>query len=227
MSLPTESVSVPLALPPPSLADVSDRFAQHRRLAVRQRKRWLEILFNWEQKNSYAVYDEDGQHVLQVKEDGSGLGKLLVRLLLRTARPFTSTVFDNPIPRPLLRLHRPFRFIFHRIDVATADGQIIGSVERRWSWLRRIYAVTNKDGVEVATLFGPILRPWTFEVRVGDRVVGTLQKRWSGLLKEVVSDADNFALELGDAPPELKILVFAATVLIDVVHFEQVKQAAG
>ncbi len=227
MGTPTESVNVPLALPPPSLVDVSTRFAQHRRLAVRQRKRWLEILLNWEQKNSYAVYDEDGQHVLQVKEDGSGLWKLVVRLFLRTARPFSSTVYDNPIPRPLLQLRRPFRFIFHRIDVATAGGEIVGSVERQWSWIRRIYSVRDKNDVEVATLFGPFFRPWTFEIRVGDRVVGTLQKKWSGLFKELVTDADNFALELGDAPPDVKILVFAATVLIDVVHFEQAKQGHG
>jgi len=219
MKTPTQPASVPVALPPATLADVHARFAEHRRLSVRQKKRWLEILFDWESKNSYAVYDERGVHVLQVREDG-GLGNVLLRLLLRTARPFSSTVYDNPIPRPLLLLRRPFRFLFHRLDVAAADGTVVGSVVRRW-WIRRIYSVQDARGVEVARLFGPFFRPWTFEVQVSDRVVGTLQKRWSGLLKELATDADDFALELADASPQVKVLVFAATVLVDVVHFEK------
>jgi uncharacterized protein YxjI len=210
-----------MALPPVALADLYTRFAAHRRLSVRQRRRWIEILFDWESKNSYAVFDEDGNHVLQVKEDAGGLFGILKRVFLGPIRPFSSTVFDNPIPKPLLLLRRPFRFFFHRIDVATAGGEVIGSVERKWSWLRRIYVVNDARGHEIAQLFGPFFRPWTFEVRVEDRTIGTLQKKWSGLLTEMVSDADNFALELADAPPQLKVLAFAATVLVDVVHFER------
>jgi uncharacterized protein YxjI len=223
MTTPTQPVTVPVALPPVPLADIYGRFAGHRRLSVKQKKRWLEILFDWESKNSYGVFDEDGHHVLQVKENG-GFVNVLLRMLLQTARPFSATVFDNPIPRPLLQLRRPFRFLFHRIDVATAGGEVVGSVVRRWSWIRRVYSVQDAEGKEVAILFGPFFRPWTFEVRIGERVIGTLQKKWSGLLKELVTDADNFVLELPDAPPQVKVLVFAATVLVDVVHFEK---AAG
>jgi uncharacterized protein YxjI len=220
MTPPTQPVSVPVALPPATLADIYGRFGEHRRFSVKQKKRWLEILFDWESKNSYGVFDEDGNHVLQVKENG-GFLNVLLRMFLQTARPFSSTVFDNPIPRPLLQLHRPFRFLFHRLDVMTAGGERVGSVVRRWSWIRRIYSVQNEAGVEVAVLFGPFFRPWTFEVRVSGRTVGTLQKKWSGLLKELATDADNFALDFDDAPPQVKVLVFAATVLVDVVHFEK------
>jgi uncharacterized protein YxjI len=220
MTKPTLPVNVPMALPPVEVADIYGRFSEHRSLTVKQKKRWLEILFNWESKNSYAVFDEDGNHVLQVKENG-GFLNVVLRMLLHTARPFSATVFDNPIPRPLLSLRRPFRFFFPQIDVATTDGKPLGRVVRRWSFVRRIYSVQDASGAEVAVLFGPFFRPWTFEVRVGERVVGTLQKKWSGLLKEVVTDADNFALQFDDAPPQVKVLVFAATVLVDVVHFEK------
>ena len=70
-----------------------------------------------------------------------------------------------------MAVRRPFRFFFHRVEVTGADGQPIGSIQRRWSWLRRIYTVYDAQGQEVATLFGPILRPWTFEVHLpGEQV---------------------------------------------------------
>ena len=224
MTTPSLPAAISQSLPPTPLAEVLAEFDHHHKLSVRQRRRWLEMLFNWEQKNSYAVYDEDGQHRLQVKEEGSGLVNILKRLFLRTQRPFSATVYDNPIPKPLLFLKRPFRFFFHRLEVAASSGEVLGAIERRWSWIRRIYSIADENGAEVATLFGPILRPWTFEIRVSGQPRGLLQKRWSGLSTEMFTDADNFVLDLHEVTdPKLKVLVFAATVLIDVVHFEQAK----
>jgi len=223
-SMVSQPVTVPLALPAASVNDAVAEFADHRRLSVRQRRRWLELLLNWEQKNSYAVYDEDGNHTLQVKEEGSGLWNLVKRMFLRTARPFDAVVYDNPIPKPMLKLHRPFRFFFHRLEVSAADGTPIGAIERRWSWLRRIYAITDARGQQVAELFGPILRPWTFEIRINDEPMGLLQKRWAGFTSEMFTDADNFVLDVERVrDPKLRLLAFSATVLIDVCHFEQAK----
>jgi len=219
---PSSSAGIPITLAPATTAMVATEFSQHRRLSVRQRKRWFEMLTDWESKNSYAVFDEEGQHALQVKEEGNGLINILKRLFFRTSRPFKATVYDNPIPKPLLLLDRPFRFIFQRLDVTAADGTVIGAIVREWSWLRRIYRIENARGVEVARLFGPILRPWTFEIHVDGAVRGSVQKRWSGGLKEIFTDADNFAVEMSDIEdPTLRALCFASTVLIDIVHFER------
>lgn len=223
--MPHVPVAISSSLPAVRPTEVLAEFEQHQRLSVRQRKRWYEILFNWEQKNSYSVFDEDGEHVLEVKEDGSGLWNVLKRLFLRNARPFTSTVYDNPIPKPLLLLKRPFRFFFHRLDVRAGDGTAMGTIERRWSWLRRIYVVKDAQDVQIAELFGPILRPWSFDIRIGGEPRGLLQKRWSGFSKELFTDADNFVLDLkGVTDARIRVLTFAATVLIDVVHFERAKR---
>jgi uncharacterized protein YxjI len=207
-----------------SSPELARRFAGYDRLTVRQRKRWFEILLSFELKNAYDVYDQTQSPVLRVREGGAGFLSLLKRIFLGPFRPFSAAVLDLGTEEPVLLLHRPFRFIFHRLEVTTPGGARLGAIQRRWSWLRRIYVIENAAGEVVADLFGPILRPWTFEVRVGEQVRGTIRKRWSGLLKETFSDADNFGVELGTLDePTLKALTFAATVLIDVVHFERSK----
>jgi len=207
-----------------AISPVEQRFADYQQLTVRQKKRWLEILTSWEVKNTYDVYDGRGTPVLRVREQGSGLLSLLKRLLLGPMRPLHVLVFDVLSGEPLLDLRRPFRFIFHRMEVKAASGLALGAVQKRWSWFRRIYDIESDSGRSVARLFGPILKPWTFEIRVDDRSVGTIQKRWSGLGKELFSDADNFGVNLsGLNDPKLKLLAFAAVVLIDVVHFERSK----
>ena len=52
--------------------------------------------------------------------------------------------------------------------------------------------------------------------------VGLIQKKWSGLGKELFTQADNFWIQFENvADPALRALLFSATVLIDVVHFER------
>jgi len=199
-------------------------FAKPSRLSVRQRKRWLEILTSLDAKNVYVVYDESGSPVFEVKEQGSGIGSIFKRIFMGAYRPFTSHVQDLSGQQHVMVIQRPFRFIFHRIDVHDAQGTKIGAIQRRWTWFRRKYDVEGPDGAVIAHLFGPILRPWTFEVQLPGSAVemGVVQKKWSGLLKEAFTEADNFWVEMDRIPdPQLRALLFAATVLIDIVHFER------
>jgi uncharacterized protein YxjI len=196
---------------------------QSHRLSVRQRKRWLEILTSFDARNTYAVYDDAGNPVLNVQEQGKGFGNFLKRVFLGSIRPFTAHVEDLRTQQQVLTLRRPFRFYFHRLEIHDADGKLVGAIRRRWTWFRRKYTVEGADGQEIATLFGPILRPWTFQIQVGDNPeVGLIQKKWSGLAKELFTEADNFWIEMQQVTdPALRAVLFAATVLIDVVHFER------
>ncbi len=199
-------------------------FARSHRLSVRQRKRWLEILTSFDARNTYAVYDEGGNPVLNVEEQGKGFGNFLKRVFLASYRPFTAHVEDLTHQRQVVTLRRPFRFYFHRLEVRDPDGNLLGAIQRRWTWIRRKYTIEGADGQEVATLFGPFWRPWTFKILLaGDdkHEVGLIQKKWSGLAKEMFTQADNFWIELEKVTdPTLRALLFSATVLIDVVHFE-------
>ena len=198
-------------------------FQRPQRLSVRQRKNWMEIITSFDARNKYVVYDESGNPVFNVEEQGSGFGSIMKRLFLRNMRPFTSHVDDLAGQGQLLVLKKPFRFIFHRLEIRDPSGNLLGAIQKRWTWFRRKYTVEGPNGQEIATLFGPIFRPWTFQIQLpgSDAEVGMIQKKWSGLLKEAFSDADNFWVDFAAiSDPQLRAVLFAATVLIDIVHFE-------
>ena len=202
---------------------VTDRFGGFDVLTVRQRKKWAEILLSFEMKNQYDVF-QGGAAVLRVAEQGEGVGAFFRRVVLGPMRPFEAHVVDAQTGAVLLKLRRPWRWVFHRLEVFSGDDQPLGAVEKRWSWVRRIYSILGPNGQQVGDIFGPFLRPWTFEVRNPGGVIGSIQKKWSGLGKEMFTDADNFGVDLQMiSDPMLKVLVFAATVLVDIVHFERSK----
>jgi len=190
------------------------------RVVISQVKEMLEIFAGFETKNKYRVVGEGGEELFYAAETSTGLFSVLLRLWLKAARPFTMQVIgrDGSI---VLKLHRPFRFVFHRLEISDGQGHLLGVVQKRWSWVRRIYDVLDGQDNARLRLFGPLFRPWTFEVRKGEAEAGLIQKKWSGALKEMFTDADNFALELGDSLDlDERTLLLGAVFLIDFVHFE-------
>ena len=186
-------------------------------LVIQQRKEWGEILTGFETKNKYAVYDTAGNQLYYAAEIG---GNLLVRMFLKAWRPFEITVV-RPDNQVALNLKSPFRFYFREIDIYDAAGNRLGNIQRQFSILRRKYTIYDNQGKEICELFGPILHPWTFEIREGEQIFGKITKKWSGLLKESFTDADNFGVTFpGDWPAEIKAIFLGAVFLIDFVHFE-------
>jgi uncharacterized protein YxjI len=186
-------------------------------LAIHQTKEWGEILSGFETKNRYEVSDRDGGPLFYAAEEG---GNPLVRVFLKAARPFTLVVVDREGKR-VLTVERPFRLLFHEATVRSAQGRMLGRIVWRFSLIGRRYAVEDGSGAERFTLHGPLLKPWTFLIREGDHQRGRITKRWSGLGKEMFTDADRFGLEFPkDWPPEHKALFLGLVFFIDFRHFE-------
>src|SRR5262245_25246584 len=194
-----------------------ERLAVAQSLVVRQKVKLAEALTGFEQRNQYTVSDPAGGELYVALETG---GSALARFFLKSLRPFEMQIVAAD-KRPVLALERPFRFYFHELRVRDSKQRILGSVRRLFSVLRRIYTVQDASGREMYRLYGPLLHPWTFEIRERDRVVGRIVKKWSGLGREAFTDADTFGLTFpAGADVNAKALLLGAVLLIDFVHFE-------
>lgn len=184
---------------------------------VSQKKEWGEILTNFETKNRYVISDMSGRQLYWAGEEG---GSVILRWILKALRPFTIVVLAGD-DQVVIRIRRPFRFYFHKAEIVDAHDRLIGTIERRFSVLRRNYTVFNPAGEPEYQLFGPLLKPWTFQIKNDETEYGKITKKWSGLLKEGFTDADNFGVIFPEKwDVELKALFLGAVFLIDFVHFE-------
>lgn len=187
---------------------------------IKQNKEWGEILSGFETRNKYVIQDEEAHDVYYAAEVG---GNVLLRLFLRSARPFTMEIYDSS-QRIVLRCERPFRFFFKHIDIYDSVGKKIGELEQHFALLERRYSVRDSNGAEVFTIVGPLLHPWTFHIKKNTQAIGKITKKWSGLGKEMFTDADNFMLQFPvELEPELKSVLLGAVFLIDFAYFENRK----
>jgi uncharacterized protein YxjI len=191
-------------------------------LTVDQRVRhWWEILFNFEQRNSYAIADAVRQRG-DVEEQGGTFGHALRRIFLGSHRPFTLHVTDNAGVL-LMRLRRPFYWILSDMSVEDANGRAIGRVVKRWSFFRKTYDLFEGDRA-----FGQInsgfFRVWTFPVLdpMTRQPIATIAKKWAGGLRELVTDADKFRIEFNSPvlTTQQRAIIFAAALSIDFDYFE-------
>jgi len=195
-----------------------ERLANVDALVIGQKKEWAEIFTGFETKNRYVVMDTEGNELYAAAEVG---GSWLGRQFLKSMRPFTVSVrtLDGA---EALSVRRSFRFYFHKADVTDGNGQLLGTIEKRFSVFRRLYTVYDAAGVEAFQLVGPFFHPWTFEIHEQGIPIGKITKKWSGLGKEVFTDADNFGVAFApDWDVQTKALFLGIVFLIDFVHFEQ------
>jgi len=187
-------------------------------LAVKQKKEMGEILTGFETKNRYSVINPMGSELYFAEEVG---GSFLTRTFLKAARPFTIELNGSSGGQTVLTLKRPFRWFFYELSVYGSGGNLLGSIKRQFDLLRRVYSVMDANGQEMFQLFGPILHPWTFRIMKQGEEIGKITKKWSGMLKESFTDADNFGVMFpAGIDVNQKAVLLGAVFLIDFAHFE-------
>lgn len=186
-------------------------------ILVQQKKEWGEILTGFETKNRYSIRDRQGEELYLAAEGSS----LLSRLFLKSMRPLVIHIL-SPEGQEVLTFHKPFRFYFHQIDVVENNGRKLGWIKREFSIFAREFTVMDSTGVEIFRIHGPFFHPWTFHLNKNGTKLGEISKKWSGLGKEFLTDADNFSIEFpASTEMDNKCLLLGALFLIDLLHFER------
>ncbi|MGB0835333.1 MAG: phospholipid scramblase-related protein [Psychrobium sp.] len=194
-----------------------EKLANHSSLMIKQQKEWGEIITGFETLNKYVISDAAGGQLYFAAEQK---GSWLARQFFKASRPFTLAVLDGNSQQQMT-VSRPFRWLFPEATIYGQNGKTLGVVKKHFSLISKKYSLFDAQGRVIYTLKGPLLKPWTFNIRQGERDVGKITKKWSGLLKESFSDADNFGVIFpDDADVETKAFLLGVVFLIDFVHFE-------
>lgn len=196
--------------------------SRHSVLVVRQIKELAELI-GFETRNKYQILTESGNQVAFAAEESQGMLGMMSRQMFGHWRDYTIRLL-HPDLTPILELHHPFRFLLHRLRILAHDGTLLGAIQERWSFLHKHFDVLDTRGEAVFLVRSPLHKLWTFTFMQPDgQEAAVVNKQWSGALKEVFTDADNFRLEYIDRSlsNDQKLLILAAALFIDLRYFER------
>jgi uncharacterized protein YxjI len=194
---------------------------QHSSELMVVQRRELAELFGFETRNKYSI-EANGAPFAFAAEQGKGGLAFLARMFVGHWRSFEIHIFDNQ--RQLaLRVVHPFRFLFQRLEVFSADGRMLGAIQQRFAVFSKKFDVTDATGRLLLSVSSPIWRPWTFVFERDGRALARVEKKWSGMLREAFTDADNFrvAFESPELSLDERSLVLSAALFIDLQYFER------
>ncbi len=205
-----------------TMHSLGERLLEARRLIVRQRADWGETFLQLETTNRYDVVDDDGESVVLVAEQAPNLSRYLALMFMGPARPLTLVAYDHD-GTPLAVGEKPHRWVFWEMRVSEGERHI-GRIVKRFAVLRRRLTVYDESDEEVLEITGSLFRPWTFKVKCAGQEIARIRKKWSGILRESFSSADDFGLEMvGDwePHPDFLVLLLFATLHVDYCYFER------
>ncbi|XP_059820663.1 phospholipid scramblase 2-like isoform X1 [Hypanus sabinus] len=200
-------------------------------ILVHQVTELIEALVGYETKNKYEVKNGLGQRVYYAVEDS----EFCNRICCGSNRAFIIKILDN-LGRTVMHLVRPLGCgscccpcCLHQMEVQAPPGKAIGYIVQEWHPFIPKMSILNESRETVLKIRGPCLTmscfgDVNFEVVSRDEatVVGKISKQWSGLVREYLTDTDNFGIQFPmDLDVKIKAVLLGACIFVDFMYFEQ------
>ncbi|XP_031440989.1 phospholipid scramblase 2 [Clupea harengus] len=220
-------MSVPVGVPPGL-----EYLTQVDQILIHQKVELMEAFIGFETNNQYEIKNSLGQKIYKAKEKND----CCTRNCCGALRSFDMKIKDVN-DREVIRLIRPFRCVscwcpccLQEMEVQAPPGTTIGYVSQDWHPCYPKFSILGPNRETVMKLEGPCLAcnccgDVNFELKGkdGGKSIGRISKQWSGLLKEVFTDTDNFGIQFPlDMDVKMKAVLMGACFLIDFMFFEKV-----
>lgn len=189
-------------------------------IKIFQRKEMAELL-GVESRNKYEVQSEKGEAIGYVAEQGKGAMDFFMRNFFGHWRTFQLFIFNSD-KKQIAKVTNPFRFYFRELNLENENGEQVGQIKKKFAFVNKKFSLSLPGG-EIYTVSSPFWRIWTFPVKRNGKKVAEIRKMWSGAVKEIFTDSDNFEIEFLDPSLSLKAknLLLAAGVYVDLIYFEK------
>ncbi|XP_017543305.1 phospholipid scramblase 1 [Pygocentrus nattereri] len=227
-----ETTPVGFAAPgyaPPAAPPGLEYLTQIDQILVHQKVELLEAIIGFETNNRYEIKNSLGQKIYSAKEQND----CCTRNCCGPQRSFDLKITDHN-EQEVIRLVKPFRCTscwcpccLQEMEVQAPPGNTIGFVVQNWHPFLPKFSVLGASHEPLLTIEGPLCAisccgDVDFDVKGKDgSVIGRISKQWSGLIKESLTDADNFGINFPlDLDVRLKAILLGACFLIDFMFFE-------
>jgi uncharacterized protein YxjI len=170
--------------------------------------------------NNFDIYDpETGEMIMECREDNLGIFSKILRFTdYKRMTPFDIRVTDME-GRQVLRISRGISVFLSRVEVFDGADQLVGIFKQKLFSIGGAFTVLNSAEEPVCELKGNWVG-WDFRFMMDNFQFARVNKKWSGLGKEMFTSADNYMLDISDEVSPVdstRQLILAAVLCIDMV----------
>ncbi len=168
--------------------------------------------------NAYKVFNEHGEQIGMIQQQVPGWHKVLRMLLNKAMLPFTLEIKDMA-ENPLVTIKRGWTFWMSKIVLTDGKGMPLGSIVQKFKFFKPTFRIFDVHEMQVAEITGD-WKGWNFTSNDAQQAqVGTITKKWNGILKEAFTTADKYIVSINEAVAEdtRKMIMVSTAITIDMV----------
>jgi uncharacterized protein YxjI len=168
--------------------------------------------------NAYKVYNSAGDAIGAIKQTMPAFQKVLSLFLNKAFFPFRLDILDAE-ETVLATIKRGWTFFMSRIEVLDSRGALIARIRQRFKFFKPAFTIFDDRDAPLASITGD-WKAWNFTITGSDGgSLGTITKKWAGLLKEAFTTADKYIVSVnpGIGVDAKKIAIVSTAITIDMV----------
>lgn len=164
------------------------------------------------------------QQVGIVRDEPAGWQKWLRLLVNKRFLSTTLNVYEQEGMPPVLTLRKHPGLLRVLVDVESPEHGSLGQFKSKLMTIGGGFFILDMTGQPIGEVSGD-WKGWNFQLRDAQGgELGTVTKKWAGVGKELLTNADNYMIALSDAgasSPRQAALLLAAALAIDTVFKEK------
>ena len=169
-------------------------------------------------ENEYKVFDESNNQIGSINQKLTGGQKILRLLLNKAMLPFTLDIVDTN-GMTLAKIQRGWTFFMSKISIVDDKGNTVGFIKQKFKLFKPTFEIQSEKNEPIGKITGD-WKAWDFKIFDDKEIqIGTVSKKWAGLLKEAFTTADKYivTIESNNLSKENRIAILASAITIDMV----------
>lgn len=169
-------------------------------------------------ENEYKVFDESNNQIGSINQKLTGGQKILRLLLNKAMLPFTLDIVDTN-GMTLAKIQRGWTFFMSKISIVDDKGNTVGFIKQKFKLFKPTFEIQSEKNESIGKITGD-WKAWDFKIFDDKEIqIGTVSKKWAGLLKEAFTTADKYivTIESNNLSKENRIAILASAITIDMV----------
>jgi uncharacterized protein YxjI len=168
--------------------------------------------------NTYNVFNKEAEQVGAITQKVTGWHKFLRLLLNKAMFPFLLEVRDMDQDLQVT-IRRGWTFWMSKITISDASDNVIGTIKQKFKFFKPTFIIESASGALIAKITGD-WKAWDFKIAdANENPVGTINKKWGGIMKEAFTRADKYYVAINPdyAEDTSKVVIVACAITIDMV----------
>lgn len=170
--------------------------------------------------NNYDILNPDTEQIiLNCREEKPGFFTRILRFTnFKTSTPFHIEI-KTLKGEKVLTIKKGVSFFLSTVNVFDENEKLIGKFKQKLFSLKGRFDVFDAMDNHMCSLKSELIS-WDYQFIKNDVELALISKKWSGLKKELFTNADNYMLKINEQVPNndsIRMLIMAAVMCIDMI----------